>query len=196
MTDTIIDLIRHGEPVGGSMYRGHSIDNPLSDKGWHQMRQAIGENNQWQQIVSSPMLRCREFAKELANKYNLPIQIEDNFKEVGFGDWEGLSRQQVQQKNLTEYNNFYRNPVKYRPNNSEQLDNFINRVVTGYKNTSLQFNQQRVLIVAHAGVIRAILAHIVGAPDWGLYNFRIANAGISRINETKKEILFINHSFN
>ena len=36
MSDTVIDLIRHGEPVGGRRYRGH-IDDPLSERGWQQM---------------------------------------------------------------------------------------------------------------------------------------------------------------
>ena len=35
---TRIDLIRHGEPVGGRRYRGQ-IDDPLSEKGWKQMRE-------------------------------------------------------------------------------------------------------------------------------------------------------------
>ena len=37
MKETTIDLIRHGEPVGGRAYRGHNIDDPLSDKGWQQI---------------------------------------------------------------------------------------------------------------------------------------------------------------
>jgi len=32
-TTTTIDLLRHGEPVGGKRYRGQ-IDDPLSEKGW------------------------------------------------------------------------------------------------------------------------------------------------------------------
>ena len=34
---TTIDLIRHGEPVGGRRYRGGRMDDPLSEKGWAQM---------------------------------------------------------------------------------------------------------------------------------------------------------------
>jgi alpha-ribazole phosphatase len=39
-TTTIFDVIRHGEPEGGPMYRG-SKDDPLSPVGWQQMRSAI-----------------------------------------------------------------------------------------------------------------------------------------------------------
>ncbi|MEK6748901.1 MAG: histidine phosphatase family protein, partial [Pseudomonadota bacterium] len=38
---TVVDMIRHGEPVGGKRYRGHR-DDPLSDIGWRQMREAVG----------------------------------------------------------------------------------------------------------------------------------------------------------
>jgi len=58
---TTVDLIRHGEPEGGVKLRGW-LDDPLSAAGWQQMRAAIAGNNAWQQIVTSPMLRCRELA--------------------------------------------------------------------------------------------------------------------------------------
>ena len=43
MDDTIIDLIRHGQPQGGSVYRGHGVDDPLSELGWQQMWKAVGD---------------------------------------------------------------------------------------------------------------------------------------------------------
>lgn len=192
MSDTIVDLIRHGEPVGGSLYRGHKIDDPLSEKGWQQMQQAVGEYKQWQQIISSPMLRCSAFAEHLAKKNNIPLQIEDNLKEVGFGTWEGLTREQVKQNNLEEYNNFYRDPVNCRAKGFEDLNKFIKRVTQTYEKIIKQFSGENILVVAHAGVIRAVIAHILSAPPAGLYNIRIQNAGISRINTTSREIEFIN----
>jgi len=177
------------------MYRGHSIDDPLSDLGWKQMRTATREYNQWQQIVSSPMLRCCEFSQQLSTKLSIPIHIENNLKEVGFGSWEGLNREQVKLNNINEYNDFYLDPVNNRAKDFEDLDVFTARVISSYKAITERFNQQHILIVAHAGVIRAILAHIVNAPMSGLYNFKIVNAGISRINATTNEIIFINHSY-
>ena len=66
MKNTIIDFIRHGEPVGGRAYRGHNIDDPLSEKGWQQMRTAVADHCPWSQLISSPLLRCKDFANELA----------------------------------------------------------------------------------------------------------------------------------
>jgi len=149
------------------------------------------------------MLRCTEFAKQLAGKHNTPLHIEDNFKEVGFGSWEGLSREQVKQKDIAEYNNFYLDPVNNRPVGSEELDTFIRRVTNAYSQVIKQFSNQHVLIVAHAGVIRAILAHVVQAPPQGIYNLKINNAGIARIHinfvadkgSESSEIVFLNQSF-
>jgi alpha-ribazole phosphatase len=57
--DITLDFMRHGEPVGGRKYRGQ-LDDPLSEKGWEQMRAAVGEAWPWTRIVSSPLLRCSE----------------------------------------------------------------------------------------------------------------------------------------
>jgi iron complex transport system substrate-binding protein len=49
---TTLDLMRHGEPVGGRKYRGQ-LDDPLSEKGWAQMRWAVWEHCPWQAGVPS-----------------------------------------------------------------------------------------------------------------------------------------------
>lgn len=195
MSDTIIDLIRHGEPLGGNLYRGHSIDDPLADKGWQQMWNAVGNYNQWQHIISSPMLRCREFAEKLSDKNNIPLSIEENFKEVGFGSWEGLTREQVIKRNEAEYNNFYADPVNNRADGFENLNDFIQRTVNSFINAAELYKNKHILIVAHAGVIRAIIAYILHAPPGALYNIKIENAGISRVNQSKQEIIFVNRFF-
>lgn len=192
MPDTIIDLIRHGEPQGGSLYRGHMIDDPLSDKGWQQMWDAVANDKQWQHIVSSPMLRCCEFAKQLSAKTKIPFSIDENLKEVGFGSWEGLTREQVKKRNLTEYNKFYNDPVNNRAAGFEDLAVFISRVTYSFKNISEQYSNKHILIVTHAGVIRAILAFILQAPPGALYKIKIQNSGVSRINVTTGEIIFVN----
>ena len=43
---TTLDLMRHGEPVGGRRYRGRT-DDPLSEKGWNQMWTAVGDYRGW-----------------------------------------------------------------------------------------------------------------------------------------------------
>lgn len=65
---TTVDLLRHGEPVGGRKYRGQT-DDALSETGWAQMRAAVDGHRPWDVIVSSTLLRCIEFARELAARH-------------------------------------------------------------------------------------------------------------------------------
>ena len=181
MQETIIDLIRHGQPEGGSVYRGHTIDDPLSKLGWSQMWQAVGDFAPWQQVVTSPMQRCHSFAEQLALKHTLPLSTEKRFEEVGFGSWEGLSRKQIQENNPQEYKDFYHDPINCRPSGAEPITDFIDRVRCAYEDTLQQHAGQHCLIVAHAGVIRAIIAHVTHAAPIGLYRIQVKNAGISRI---------------
>ena len=178
----VIDLIRHGAPIGGKMYRGHSIDHPLSEQGWQQMRDSIGDYDQWDQIISSPMIRCSEFAQEVSHNHNIPLQIIDNLKEVGFGAWEGKNALDIDPK---EFSNFYHDPLNNRPAGSEHLEDFINRVVQSWKSILQEYHGKHLLIVAHAGVIRAIVAHVVYSEIMGMYKISISNGKISRIEITE-----------
>jgi len=194
MSETIIDLIRHGEPVGGRAYRGHNIDDSLSEKGWQQMWQAVGEDCPWNKIISSPLSRCASFARALAEENSLDVSIEDNFKEVGFGSWEGLTPDQIKSDNLKEYEDFYKDPVNLRPPGAEPLNDFTSRVISSYEKCVAEHTGNHILIVAHAGVIRAIIAHALMAPAAAMYKIKVSNAGITRIrfDKTSGTLEFIN----
>ncbi len=199
MTDeTIIDLIRHGEPVGGRAFRGHNIDDPLSDRGWQQMWQAVGEHAPWSHILSSPLIRCSDFANALGEKHGITIGIDERLKEVGFGEWEGKTPEQLKIERLEEYEAFYRDPVNSRPAGAEILQSFIQRVTDAYDEAISRHRGQHILIVAHAGVIRAVIAHVLKATPLGMYRIKVHNAGISRIRATENGDMleYHNHSLN
>ncbi len=158
---TFIDVIRHGEPVGGQRYRGYSIDDPLTEKGWSQMRAAVPETPLWQHIVSSPLKRCLEFSQELANDLQITISVEDNLKEIGFGDWEGKTPGDILAEDSEALDHFYKDPVNNRPEGAEPLDTFSERVWNAYLSIIEQHQGKHVLIVAHAGVARAVTANIL-----------------------------------
>lgn len=179
----IIDLIRHGTPIGGKMYRGHSIDHPLSEQGWQQMRDAVGDYNLWDHIISSPLRRCRAFAEELHQRHNIPVEIMDNFKEVGFGSWEGRDAKDIEHE---EFLSFYHDPMNNRPQGSEPLEDFINRVVQSWKKMLCDHHGKHILVVAHAGVIRAIIAHILYSEPVGMYKIAVENGKICRIEITER----------
>jgi broad specificity phosphatase PhoE len=179
--ETCIDLLRHGEPVGGRRYRGQ-VDDALSEKGWAQMWNAVGVDPEWQQIVSSPLQRCGAFAASLAESLVLPVQLEPRFREVGFGDWEGKTRDELDRLDPGQIARFYQDPVNNRPPGAEPLDEFTGRVQAAFNEMLGRFTGQSVLVVAHAGVIRAILAYTLDMPFSSMYRICVPNAGISRIS--------------
>ena len=163
MTTTLIDLIRHGEPEGGPMFRGQT-DHPLSETGWQQMRRAITQADQWDVIVTSPLRRCADFGLEMADQLGVPLHTEPRLQEIGFGDWEGHTTEQVMGIWGDALQRFWGNPVEYPPPGGETLTDFQTRVSEAWAHWSQALVGQKVLIVCHGGVIRMVLAGILETP--------------------------------
>lgn len=178
---TVVDLIRHGEPVGGNRYRGHGVDDPLSELGWAQMWEAIGESHPWDRIVTSPLQRCKVFAEALAERSGIPFEVDVRFREVGFGHWEGRTAAEVEAADPEGFRAFYADPVRNRPEGSEPLHEFVERISSAYNDTRRSHSGRHILIVAHAGVIRAVTTAILEAPLEAIYRQRIDNAGMVRV---------------
>ena len=158
---TRIDVIRHGEPVGGRRYRGHGVDDALTEKGWQQMWASTPEHVHWDVVVSSPLLRCVEFAQALAARMQCPCEILDDLKEIGFGAWEGKTPEEIIAADANALERFYADPVHNRPAGAESLEGFSTRVWQAYNAIADKHPGKRVLIVAHAGVARAVIANVL-----------------------------------
>ena len=180
MADTIVDFLRHGEPVGGRRYRGDGVDDPLSEKGWQQMWGALGDAAPWAAVVTSPMQRCQAFAVALTEKLSLPLTVEHRFREVGLGGWEGLSPDDILASDPDSYAAFYRDPRRNRPQGAETLEAFGARVAEALEQVLNDYTGQQVLVVAHAGVIRAALGHVLRSDPVAWYRTRIDNAALTR----------------
>ncbi len=184
-TITTFDFLRHGEPVGGRKYRGQS-DDPLSEKGWAQMRGACAGEQSWQAIVSSPLARCRAFAEWLAETRAVPLQLDIRLAEVGFGVWEGQTAEQLNQRDPDCVARFKRDPVGNRPEGAELLADFHARVSAAYEAMQQIYAGQHVLVVAHAGVIRMAICHALGLPPAQAYRINVSSAGMARIRVEHK----------
>ena len=183
-----IDLMRHGEPEGGKRFRGHSIDDPLTDHGWQQMREAVKSHESWDYVITSPLLRCQDFADEIAQQQGIACNVIDDLKEIGFGHWEGKSRAIIKAMHAKEYARFYADPEQNTPKDAEQLGVFYRRILTVIKLIQADYDNQTILLVAHAGVIRAILTYVLEAPLNTMYKMNVTNASLISIElgETNK----------
>ncbi|TCJ11504.1 histidine phosphatase family protein [Parasulfuritortus cantonensis] len=180
MTTTVIDMLRHGEPEGGRRYRGQ-IDDPLSDKGWRQMRAATAGARPWQAIVSSPMARCRAFAEELAGQTGLPLAFDARLKEVGFGSWEGRTADEIKAADPAAVFNFKCDPVAFRPDGAEPLDAFYARVGAAWEDILSRHAGSHVLVVCHAGVMRMAICRALGLATGHAYRLQIGSAALARL---------------
>lgn len=180
MKETIIDLIRHGEPVGGQRLRG-TQDDPLSELGWQQMRASVSDHKPWSSIVSSPLKRCRFFAHELADRHTIPITLNDEFREIGFGDWEGLTTKALMAREPDALKRYWQDPDQHTPPNGERLSDFVSRVHAAWETLIEQSINEHKLLVCHGGVIRAILVHVLSMPNEKLWNIDVPYANVSRI---------------
>jgi alpha-ribazole phosphatase/probable phosphoglycerate mutase len=191
--ETQIDLLRHGEPVGGPRYRGQ-LDDALSEKGWQQMWRTVEGRSEWQQIVTSPLRRCSNFAAALGERLRLPVHEEPRFREVGFGVWEGRTRTELERLIPGQVARFLQDPVNSRPPGAEPLSEFTGRVQAGFVDLLSRFAGQSVLVVSHAGVIRAIMVYVLEVPPARMYRIHVANAGLSRIRTDRdRQFYLVDH---
>lgn len=175
-----LDLLRHGEPVGGRRYRGQ-IDDPLSEKGWGQMREAIGDASPWTRIVSSPLARCRDFAEWLAGQRRLSLSFDARLKEVGFGEWEGLTAADIESRWPGALARFRDDPLAARPQDAEPLEIFRTRIGEALDELTAAYPGEHILLVGHAGVMRMALAWALHIPLLHAYRIEVANASLTRL---------------
>jgi len=189
-SDRFFDLIRHGEPEGGGYFRG-SLDDPLSEKGISQLNIATEHGTEWDVIISSPLKRCYDFAKQLSDKHQLPLIIDDSLRERHFGDWEGKSTTEINQADLEL---FWQEPATFTPPNAESLINFVTRS----QNAWIKLKQQpykKPLVITHGGIIRAFIGEVLSMPIDALLLLEVPYANISRIRvpEQGKDSLVYHH---
>ena len=177
---TTIDLLRHGEPVGGRKFRG-LVDDPLSDAGWRQMWDVVGDACPWDAIVASPLSRCADFARELAGRHNLSLQLEPDLREVSFGAWDGRVVTDVDAEQPEALSRFWRDPVHHPPPDGEPLLDFDARVGGIWKALLARHCGRHILVVAHGGTIRIVLRQILDMPLARLWRLAVPYAGLSRV---------------
>ena len=159
-------LVRHGDTLGESSIRYHGRnDVELSEVGREQMRRAarqIGES-EIDMVVASSLSRARESAAIAAP--GLPMALEDDFREVHFGCWEGLTAREIEALDPELFSQWqssvHRGGFDY-PEGEARIA-FCQRVHRAI-DTWVATGARTLLVVAHKGVIRVAVEHLTGSP--------------------------------
>ncbi|MBF0454480.1 MAG: histidine phosphatase family protein [Magnetococcales bacterium] len=180
---TTIDFLRHGEPLGGQKYRG-TLDDPLSPLGWKQMQKTLDDHPApWQRIISSPLIRCAQFAAKTAEERSIPFELEPGFREMGFGLWEGKSKKELleDKRYRIPVQNFWKNPLANTPPGGESIQAVHDRVAVAWQIMLEQYRGEHLLFIAHSGVIRVALGMLLGIPLTNLSRLLVPYAALSRV---------------
>ncbi len=115
-------------------------------------------------IYCSDLQRAVKSAKIIAESHRLtPIQVP-TLRERNFGIWEGMSFTEIKEKYPAEFEAWAGNPLKYSPIGGESTIEVNERVVRALEDIIGLHTGQNISIVAHGGVNRIILCHIMGIP--------------------------------
>jgi len=180
----MIYLLRHGEiefqgekPFVGQINLSLSEQGILQAQWWQKALAQIV----FDQIYCSDLVRSKKTAKIIAGARQAQIQVMTELREIHLGEWDGVPMAKVRAQFPEKWLERGDNPALFRPPGGESFDDMHNRVISAFEQIVRQSNGQ-VLIVAHAGVNRVILCHILGMPLANLFRLGQDYGGLNIID--------------
>lgn len=154
-------LLRHGETDGQSSIRFHgATDVDLSPEGRAHMRRfAQGLATPPDLVVASPLRRSWKAAALVAR--GALVRLEADFREIDFGRFEGLTKEEIQAREPVLYADWQERRPGFEFPGGEPRAEFRARVERGLERL-LAAPVRDALVVAHKGVIRAIVETLTG----------------------------------
>ena len=161
---TVFHLVRHGEPAVFGRINGRTAGIGLSQRGRAEIalvaERLAGENIA--ALCASPLQRTRETAEILAERLDLPVGYRDDVIELDFGDWTGLTFDQVRADPRWPLWQSCRS-IAAIPG-GESMRQVQERVVGALFDLRRSHPEGGVAIVSHGDVIRAALLFALGMP--------------------------------
>ena len=177
-------LLRHAETEWNRERRFQGWqDSPLSATGREQAESAarLLAASPLAAVWSSPLARARETALLIAAPHRLPVQEADNFKEMGFGAWEGLTRGEVEQRFPAEIRAWAETPDKAGWPGAEALPVVRDRARAGLEALRAAHTGQTVCLVSHGITARVLILEALGLGLDRLWSIALASTGISEL---------------
>ncbi len=177
-------LIRHGEvDVRAGVLYGQ-MDVPLSERGREQSIRAarkvleLGVDG----VVSSDLSRAGHMARQIERLGGPRPVFTERLREVDFGRWTGLSREQIEASWPGAMEARYADLVHYRPPGGENLMDMLERGWQVMEEIRSGLYGRRVAVTAHGGIIRVLTCRAIGLGLDKLFNIELDYACMNRLD--------------
>lgn len=161
---TRLIVVRHAEPSDGVRGRCHgTLDQSLSTVGRAQAQALAREllEAEIAAIVASPLGRALDTAQEMARALGLPVVVDDDLRELEFGELEGLSYEEIERTMPALYAQWMTAPTTVTFPGGESFTELRTRARAACTRIRADHAGATVALVTHAGVCRAILADVL-----------------------------------
>ncbi|MFF2061211.1 bifunctional RNase H/acid phosphatase [Streptomyces sp. NPDC058200] len=180
-------LLRHGETAltPEKRFSGSGGSDPeLSAAGRRQAEAvagALAARGTVQEIVSSPLRRCRETAGAVAARLGLDVTVEDGLRETDFGAWEGLTFAEVRERYPDDLNAWLASPAVAPTGGGESFDTVGRRVAAARDRLLDRYQGRTVLLVTHVTPVKTLVRLALGAPPESLFRMELSAASLSAV---------------
>jgi broad specificity phosphatase PhoE len=177
-------LLRHGDTRLSPEHRFSGLrDVPLSANGARQARAAacrLAAGAPIDAVVSSPLQRAVATAAIAEDELGLTAVIDDDLRETDFGEWDGFTLAEIQQRWPTAAEVWRRDPEQAPPG-GESFAATAHRVNGACDRLLRDHGGQTVLVVSHITPIKILLCQALGVPLGTLYRLYFGSACINEI---------------
>ncbi|MYX13388.1 bifunctional RNase H/acid phosphatase [Streptomyces sp. SID8374] len=180
-------LLRHGETLltPEKRFSGSGGTDPeLSAAGRDQAARAAAHFaalGTVQEIVSSPLRRCRETAAAVADRLGLDVRIEDGLRETDFGAWEGLTFGEVRERYGDDLTAWLADPGTAPTGGGESFAAVAERVAAARDRLTARYAGRTVVLVTHVTPIKTLVRLALEAPAQAMFRMELSAASISTV---------------
>ncbi|CAO0834996.1 Bifunctional RNase H/acid phosphatase OS=Streptomyces microflavus OX=1919 GN=Smic_20720 PE=4 SV=1 [Streptomyces microflavus] len=180
-------LLRHGETLltPEKRFSGSGGTDPeLSAVGRDQAARAalhFAALGTVQDIVCSPLRRCRETAAAVADRLGLDVRIEDGLRETDFGAWEGLTFGEVRERYGDDLTAWLADPETAPTGGGESFTEVADRVAAARDRLTARYAGRTVLVVTHVTPIKTLVRLALEAPAQSMFRMELSAASISTV---------------
>ncbi|MGL5312738.1 MAG: histidine phosphatase family protein [Peptostreptococcaceae bacterium] len=179
---TKLILVRHALTTDNQENRlsGH-IDSCVSEKGKLQIEKLTQylKEIHLDKIYTTTSSRTKDTVKQIAEIKGINLIEKDTLKEINFGDFEGITFDEIKISNPVEFEKMIKEGYDYKYPNGESLVETYHRVAKEVDKIIYDNEGQTILICSHGGTIRNIITHLISKTYDYHWNFRIDNASVT-----------------